>query len=95
MVEISRRNESVIDAVIEAKTSTNRPYLIEMLRYIHDPAVADTIILTIFYQGETSEEARRERFQRIDKMEFAAHLLSLLSTPDSTETVSGKIIFNA
>jgi hypothetical protein len=95
LIELSRRNHEVIDVALDTNSpKTGRPYLIEMLRYVHEPAVTDCIVMILFHPSiNESFELRDSRYDKIDKMDFINTLLNQLCSPYS-ETASGKSGFN-
>jgi hypothetical protein len=90
LIDISRRHCGVIDIILDSVSPiTNRPYLIEMLRYVHEPAVTDCIVMILFHPSiNESFDLRDSRYEKIDKMDFMNTLLSQLRSPYN-ETSSG------
>jgi hypothetical protein len=90
LIDLSRRHFEVIDLILDSSSPiTKRPYLIEMLRYVHEPAVTDCIVMILFHPSiNESVDLRDSRYEKIDKMDFMNTLLSQLRSPYN-ETSSG------
>ncbi|KAJ3253139.1 hypothetical protein HK104_007285, partial [Borealophlyctis nickersoniae] len=86
-----RQCDALVDFLLnDLCPDIGRPWIIQMLRYVHEPSVIDCIMSIIFHSaGYGVRHARQQRFEKVAEEGVVEILVGLLERGDEPRIVQG------
>lgn len=86
LIEFLKRFDSFCDLIIFSLDSNNRYWVIEMLRYIHDPCIIDCLVAVIFHKRDEyyGNDKKISALELLSEIKFIDNIVNLIKSNDTS-----------